>query len=138
MSDFPSHEAAALPVQLPGKLVGREAALAQVYGLLKKGEAVHLYGVPGVGKTALAATLASAYAQQPGGVLWLNVDNDSLESLLVRVGRAYDIEELMTGDNPIAHVGAVASELTQHKPLLVLDGSINAAIASRFITRCVE
>ncbi len=138
MSDLPSHEAATLPVQLPGKLVGREAALTQVYGQLKEGKAAHVYGVPGVGKTALAATLAGAYAQQPGGVLWLNVENDTFESLITRVGRAYSIDQIMTGDNPLAHVGAAAATLTQNKPLIVLDGSISAETASRFVSRLAE
>src|SRR5690606_36609442 len=100
MSEFKTydaviHEAASLPVMLPPRLIGREAALAQVYTHLKENRSVLVHGEPGVGKTALAATLASAYAQQPSGVLWLNVDEDPLESLLVRVGRAYNIEEVV-------------------------------------------
>ncbi|MBC8098446.1 MAG: tetratricopeptide repeat protein, partial [Armatimonadetes bacterium] len=90
------------------------------------------------GKTALAATLASAYAQQPSGVLWLNTEDDTLEALLVRVGRAYEITDITTTDNPTAMVGAVAATLTQHKPLLVLDGKLDAQIAAKFITRCAD
>jgi tetratricopeptide (TPR) repeat protein/energy-coupling factor transporter ATP-binding protein EcfA2 len=143
MSDFKTydavvHEAAALPVMLPPKLIGREAALAQVYAHLKENRAVLVHGNPGVGKTALAATLASAYAQQPSGVLWLNVDEDLLESLLVRVGRSYDLDDVVNSDNPTAMVGAVGAALTQHKPLLVLDGKIDAQVASKFISRCAD
>jgi tetratricopeptide (TPR) repeat protein len=143
MSDFKTydavvHEAAALPVMLPPKLIGREAALAQVYAHLKENRAVLVHGSPGVGKTALAATLASAYAQQPSGVLWLNVDEDPLESLLVRVGRSYDLDDVVNSDNPTAMVGAVGASLTQHKPLLVLDGKIDAQVASKFISRCAD
>ncbi|MBC8170927.1 MAG: AAA family ATPase, partial [Anaerolineae bacterium] len=143
MSDHPSHEApvreaAALPVMLPVKLIGRETALAQVYGQLKENRPVLVYGEPGVGKTALAATLASAYAQQPGGVLWLTVSDDSLESLIVRVGRAYDVTDITNADNPTAMVGAVAATLTQHKPLLVLDGKLDAQVAAKFVTRCAD
>jgi tetratricopeptide (TPR) repeat protein len=143
MSDFKTydavvHEAAALPVMLPPKLIGREAALAQVYAHLKENRAVLVHGNPGVGKTALAATLASAYAQQPSGVLWLNVDEDLLESLLVRVGRSYDLDDVINSDNPTAMVGAVGAALTQHKPLLVLDGKIDAQVASKFISRCAD
>ncbi len=136
--DSPVHEAAALPVTPPSKLLGRDAALAQIYPQLKQGRAVLVYGAPGVGKTALAAALATAYAQQPGGVLWLNVDNDTLESLIVRVGRAYHVTEILNADNPLAMVGAAANVLIQHKPLIVLDGRIGAQVAAKFISRCAD
>ena len=38
--EAPAHKAQALPVQLPGKLVGRDSTLAQVYGQLKANKAV--------------------------------------------------------------------------------------------------
>lgn len=143
MSEFTSHETAAhetaaLPVLPPARLVGRETVLAPVYAQLKAGKPVLVYGPAGIGKSALAATLANAYAQQPGGVLWFAVNNDSLESLLARVGRAYEITELMAADNPLALVGAVASTLTQHKPFIVLDGVLDAQVVSKFVTRCAD
>jgi len=143
MTDFKPHEAPvneaqALPVALPGKLVGRETALAQVYAQLKANNPVLVYGDAGTGKTALAATLASAYAQQPGGVLWMNVDNPRLEELLVRVGRAYKVNEITSSDNPIGMIGAVENTLKSQKPFIVIDGSIQAGVAARFISRCVD
>ncbi|MBC7871795.1 MAG: tetratricopeptide repeat protein [Chitinophagaceae bacterium] len=143
MTDFTPHEATArealaLPVMPPGRLVGRETALAQVYAQLKEGHAVLIHGTAGVGKTALAATLAGAYAQQPGGVLWFNVDNPRLEELLVRVGRAYNIPEIMNADNPLGMIAAVENTLKRSKPLIVIDGRISADVATRFITRCVD
>ncbi len=143
MTDFTPHEATArealaLPVMPPGRLIGRETALAQVYAQLKEGHAVLIHGTAGVGKTALAATLAGAYAQQPGGVLWFNVDNPRLEELLVRVGRAYNIPEIMNADNPLGMIAAVENTLKRSKPLIVIDGRISADVATRFITRCVD
>lgn len=143
MSDFSPHEAPvkearALPVPLPGKLAGRETALAQVYAQLKAGTPVLLYGVPGIGKTALAATLAGALTQQPGGVLWMNVDNPRLEELLVRVGRAYQVSEIMSSDNPLGMVGAVENTLKSSKPFIVIDGTVQPDVVSRFISRCVD
>ena len=93
MAEFTSHEAAAhkaqsLPVMLPNKLVGRDSTLAQVYASLKANKPVLVYGAAGMGKTALAATLASAYTELPGGALWFNVDNSPLDELIVRTGRA--------------------------------------------------
>jgi|FLYN01.1.fsa_nt_gi tetratricopeptide (TPR) repeat protein len=141
MADTTSHEAAAhaaqaLPVMLPPKLVGRDATLAQVYTHLKANKPVLVFGPAGIGKTALAATLASAYSELPGGVLWLNVNNSPLEELLVRVGRAYDVSEITSSDNPLGMIGAVANTLTQHKPLVVLDGELNEGVAEDFLTRC--
>jgi len=143
MSDFtpheaPIHEAAQLPVPVPPRLVGRDSALAQVYTQLKENHPVLLHGPSGVGKTALAATLASAYAQQPGGVLWLKVDEPRLEELLVRIGRAYQISEIGTTENPLSMIGAIENVLRSNKPLIVLDGTINADVISRFISRCVH
>ncbi len=143
MADLTSHEAAAhnaqaLPVTLPPKLVGRDTTLAQVYTHLKANKPALIFGPAGIGKTALAATLASAYTELPGGVLWLNVNNSPLEELLVRVGRAYGVAEITGSDNPLGMIGAVASTLTQHKPLVVLDGELNEGVAEDFITRCAN
>lgn len=133
--EAPAHQALALPVALPGKIAGREALLAQVYSHLKGNKAVLLHGAPGMGKTAVAATLASAYTELPGGALWLNVNDPALEQLIVRVGRAYDVPEIKTAQNPLGMVAGAASSLTAGKPLLVLDGKPGAA-AAEFITRC--
>lgn len=143
MADPISHEAPArkgldLPVMLPGKLIGRDDTLRRVYAQLKDNKAALIFGVPGIGKTALVATLANAYTELSGGVLWLPVDNTSFSELLVRVGRAYNVTELVTTDNPLALVGAAASTLSQHKPLIVFDGKPDAAATNEFITRCAE
>ncbi|MBZ0290298.1 MAG: hypothetical protein K8I30_21920, partial [Anaerolineae bacterium] len=73
--EAPAHEAASLPVMIPSKLVGRDALLGRIYTRLRENQPVQINGVPGIGKTALAATLAAAYTEQPGGVLWLAVND---------------------------------------------------------------
>ncbi len=144
MADLTSHEAAAheshaLPVMLPpGKLVGRDAILAQVYSHLKENKAVLVYGASGIGKTALAATLARAYTELPGGVLWLNVDDTPFPELLARIGRAYNIKELATSDNPISLVASAINTLVANKPLVVLDGRVNTQAASELAMRCAD
>ncbi len=143
MSEFKPHEAPvneaqALPVALPGKLVGRETVLAQVYAQLKSNNPVLVHGPVGSGKTALAATLASAYAQQPGGVLWMNVTYPALEELLVRVGRAYQLESVTGTENPLNAIDTVSKTLSARKPFIVIDGAVQGDVASRFISRCVN
>jgi tetratricopeptide (TPR) repeat protein len=136
--EAPAHDAASLPVMLPGKLVGRDAVLTQIYARLKENRAVLIHGSAGIGKTALAAMLASAYTDLPGGVLWLHVHNAALPELLVQIGRAYGDMEIANTETPLGMVGAVANLLTRHKPLVVLDGKFDAATAEGFISRCAE
>jgi tetratricopeptide (TPR) repeat protein/energy-coupling factor transporter ATP-binding protein EcfA2 len=141
MAEFTSHEAAAhqpqaLPVMLPAKLVGRDTTLAQIYTHLKASKPVMITGAAGIGKTALAATLASAYTELPGGTLWLNVDDTPLEELIIRVGRAYNVLEIAASSSPLAMVGAVANTFSAHKPLLVLDGHHSPKALNEFVTRC--
>lgn len=143
MAEFTSHEAAAhkaqsLPVMLPNKLVGRDSTLAQVYASLKANKPVLVYGAAGMGKTALAATLASAYTELPGGALWFNVDNSPLDELIVRTGRAYHVLEIAASSNPMGMVGAVASTFASHKPLIVLDGKHDLKATLDFVSKCAE
>src|SRR3990172_7405883 len=136
--EAPAREAQALPVMHPGRPVGRDESLKQIYTHLKNNQPVLLHGEAGIGKTALAAALASAYTGQPGGVLWLNVDNTSLPELMARIGRAYEVEDITVSDNPLGKIGAVASTLTQNKPLVVLDGPLDAMVANQFIVKCAD
>ena len=136
--EAPSREPQTLPVMLPGKLVGRDVILARVYAQLKENKPVLVFGTPGIGKTALAATLASAYTELPGGVLWINVEHATFPELLAQVGRAYGVAELTTTDNPASLVGAAAATLSQNKPLIVVDGKPDAQALTDFITRCAD
>ncbi|HKI68244.1 MAG TPA: AAA family ATPase, partial [Verrucomicrobiae bacterium] len=143
MADFIPHEAPAdevrgLPVMIPPKLVGRDQPLAAIYSHLKENKAVLVHGASGVGKTALAATLASAYTQQPGGVLWLQGHGDSLDALVVRIGRAFQDEDVTNTETPGAMIGAVTSVLAQSKPLIVLDGDYDAQTLLNFVSKCAD
>ena len=88
-----AHEAKQLPVPPPSKLIGLDITLGRIYAQLKESKAVLVTGPAGIGKSALAATLASAYAERPGGVLYLVCDSDTFSELIVRVGRALRITE---------------------------------------------
>ena len=69
MADFTPHEAPArdlseLPVMHPGQTSGRDGILKEMYETVKTNQPVWVHGDHGMGKTTLAAALASAYAQQ--------------------------------------------------------------------------
>jgi tetratricopeptide (TPR) repeat protein len=141
MPDFTYYEAPArsardLPQKVPGKLHGRDALMAQVYGVLKSNKPVGLYGPAGVGKTSIALMLASAYSELAGGALWLRVENAPLEELIARVGRAYFDDEITSAEQPLGMIGAVTTTLSSQKPLIVLDGNHNLNATSQFISRC--
>jgi tetratricopeptide (TPR) repeat protein/energy-coupling factor transporter ATP-binding protein EcfA2 len=141
MATFTPHEAPAkdinaLPLPRPERPVGRDEVLKEVYGLVRANTPVLLHGAPGMGKTSLAAALAAAYTQQPGGVLWLNDDTQPLSSLLVRIGRAYNNREISNSDQPGGTVGAVAALLAQHKPFIVLDNIADAFVMQQFVEKC--
>lgn len=136
--EAPVHDPQSLPVHVPPKLIGREVLLAKIYGDLKKDDAVLLYGETGVGKTALAATLASAYSELAGGVLWLNTLDDSLNTLVARVARAYKRPDIANHDNPSSLSSTIEGLLAERKPLIVLDGVPDLDAAKEFVKRCAS
>jgi len=126
MNPFTPHEAPAtdlssLPLQHPGRPIGRDSALRDAYTVLQSSAPLVLLGTSGVGKTALAAALAAAYTQKPGGVLWLNADGPSLNDLLSQVGRAYRAPDITNTDQLGAMMSGVQTLLSRHQPLIVLD-----------------
>jgi tetratricopeptide (TPR) repeat protein/energy-coupling factor transporter ATP-binding protein EcfA2 len=136
-----AHEALSLPVMLPAKLIGREVTLRRVITQLSENKATLLHGLPGVGKTALAATLAAAFTtEHPGGVLWINVDDYTLAELVSRAGRAYRVQEIMGAENPAspAAINALTTTLANQRPLLVLDGRHNPQATLEFVNRCAS
>jgi len=142
MPELKPHEAPVsaigdLPVMHPGRPIGRDDLLKQILGALRQNTPIVLHGTSGIGKTTVAVTIASAYAQQPEQtVLWLNVNNPPLVELMARIGRAYGDSDISTSQNPLSKVGAVATLLSQNKPLLVLDGNVSEQVLTQFIDRC--
>ena len=127
-----------LLVHPPDQLFGRDADMAAVHLALKAGAAVLLHGMPGAGKTALAAALAAGYAELPGGVLWLDVSGDSLRALLSRTGRALAVDVTQAGDDLDAQAALLAGPLKEKHPLIVLDGRVDLAGARDYVRSCAN
>jgi tetratricopeptide (TPR) repeat protein len=136
----PIHDVKLLPIQPPAQVIGRNRELASMHVALKVGSSVFLSGEPGIGKTALAAILATAYiASHPSGVLWFNIIEDDFVALIGRIGRAYGLSAL-TGSNedPSSNFDMVQAVLEQNRPLIVLDGIIDIEATRDFVRQCAS
>lgn len=136
--ETPAQDVKALPLQHPGRPVGRDDLIKDIYTHLQSGQAVLLHGASGNGKTTLAATLAAAFIKQPGGVLWLASGSHPLPALLVQVGRALGISDITTSEQPAARIGTLATALTQRKPFIVLDNVTDALAPQQFIEKAAD
>jgi tetratricopeptide (TPR) repeat protein len=76
---------------LPARLVGRDALVERVQTLLSEGTNVLLQGFGGMGKSALAATLAANWLDDGNGdVLWLRAGSEDAETLAEALARPFD------------------------------------------------
>ncbi|MBN1285882.1 MAG: tetratricopeptide repeat protein [Anaerolineae bacterium] len=126
-----------LPVRPPDQLIGRSDERAQLNQLLQEQKAVLLTGVDGIGKTALAATIAAEWIRLRGkSVLWVNADADDLAGLCDRVARAYgelDVPYLL---DVRAKTDIIRDILIDQEPLVVLDNLCNPKAARDFVRWC--
>jgi serine/threonine protein kinase/tetratricopeptide (TPR) repeat protein len=106
------------------KLIGRNSLLADVQTLLDQDERVLLQGIGGIGKTALAAEVASTRLQAgKGPVLWLRVGSDDAAGLMLALTRALDPRVVMRSDaNPQAIRKLLHARAVQ---MIVLDDARN-------------
>lgn len=127
-----------LPVRPPVEFVGRDADSDAIHKSLKIGTTVLLHGAAGIGKSALAASLAAGYAELPGGVLWLDVAQDTIRSLVTRVARAYGLDVPTFEDDLTETAEAVQAMLGAQRPLVVMDGYLDAKAAREFVRECAS
>jgi tetratricopeptide (TPR) repeat protein len=140
---FPPHrepirDARLLPIHAPAQIVGRNRELAALNAHLKQGGCALLTGADGLGKTALAAVLATAYSRaQRGGVLWLDVVEDDASYLMARLGRAYGVDTYPTSAQGREQAAdRLRAVLTAEKPLIVLDGRLYLAAVAEVLATC--
>lgn len=121
-----------LPIKPPEKLFGRDDLLQQANAMLDEGQPLLLYGPAGMGKTALAATVARDRfeADQHSGVLWLTAGrNAGLDALLNGIAIAFEkgdeLAKLTEQQDRLTFVRQLVSSLTTRQdprpPLVVID-----------------
>lgn len=121
-----------LPVQPPPNMVGRAALFNDLNRLLAPDQAVFLYGIAGMGKRALAATLAANRLQTWQPVLWLTAARDNLQTLANQVLRAYKVQATGNVDELVVNV------LQQHTPTIIINGIASHEIAAQFIRKYAD
>lgn len=133
----PIRDVRLLPVHAPAKLLGRNRELAAIHAEIKAGGSVLISGGAGVGKSALAAVMATAFAPQQGGVVWLNIVEDDTAYLAARVGRAYGVDTYSAPGESWTRRAVIVNELLRKEhPLIILDGIADLGEANAFIEQC--
>lgn len=115
---------------LPEKLFGRDSLLKEIDEKLKAKKQVLLQGFGGTGKTALAASFAKLWLEQTGAKLaWLQAGDDSFETLLGTICRAFHAQEqLAHTDNK-----SLLKDLLRDLDLFILDDAWNSYALSKLL-----
>jgi tetratricopeptide (TPR) repeat protein len=130
---------ATMAEDIPGRpetLVGRDALVAEVNGLLDKGKRVLLQGFGGMGKTALAAHIAAnRINDKKGAVLWLRAGTEDRDSLLTALVRPFNAQQnVLSETSPAAQARAVRLILAAHNvSLIVLDDVWNGRALTQLL-----
>lgn len=114
-------------IDRPRQLFGRDELLLEVETLLDKGERVLLQGFGGMGKTALAATVAGEWIRAgKGAVLWLKTGSASVTALFESLARPFNAQQTIASQQGDAKIQAVRQLLhSSGVKLLVLDDCWN-------------
>jgi tetratricopeptide (TPR) repeat protein len=115
-----------LPARAPDILFGRDELCKDVQGDLMMDGPVLLHGVGGIGKTALAATIAQQWLadERSPGVLWLTVGTADLTGILTGIGSAFGAEggrAIAAAPDDAAKLGVARALIGRVQPLVVLD-----------------
>lgn len=118
----------------PKKLIGRDDLASEISELLAENSHVLLRGFGGMGKSALAATVAAQYVSEgKGAVLWLKAGAVEADTLFEAIGRAFGVQQTIASTSGDERVQAVRRILAEAKVLLVLDDVWNGTALARIV-----
>ncbi len=119
----------------PEKLIGRDELLKEVEGELKVKERILLHGFGGMGKTALAATIAARHLKDANTkVLWLQAGDDDPYTLFDAISLVFDAKQRVSQAKNIDKGKLIHDLFTKYSiSLLILDDVWNAYALSKII-----
>ncbi len=120
-ADVPELDAIPAP---PRHAVPRTAMLAELRERVASDRAVAVLGLPGMGKTTLAAALAREHRPEP--VCWLTLSagvSTSMDALLSRLGRALGVEEPSPAPPVETRLERFGAAIAARPLLVCLDGA---------------
>ena len=120
------------PFQIPNQIayfIGREKIIEKIRKLLTHGNIVHIYGSPGVGKSALAIQLGHLMKNvYTDGILWYRLDTSDAMDILLSIAFSFGEDVGNIQDKEI-RASYVRSLLSKKKVLLLFDNAeINTEI----------
>ncbi len=120
---------------LPQKLIGRDELVANVEQLLEDQARVLLHGFGGMGKTALAATVAANWLDDDrGSVLWLRAGSEDGDTLLEALARPFERANEVASASGNARLKVIRRILADNEiTLLVLDDVWNGTALSQLM-----
>jgi tetratricopeptide (TPR) repeat protein len=121
-----------LPMPLFDEIEGRDDLVATATSHLESGQGILLYGMGGIGKTALSTVIAKRHLSEDRSVLWVNVGSARLETLLNAIGQEIEREldkekQFNQAETTTQKSEYIAEWLRKEQPLLVLDDAWNPA-----------
>lgn len=122
---------------------GRETELKDLSDWIRdRGRLLCLHGLPGVGKTWLAAKLATDSAAQFQQVIYLDLQDFATHQTLTAIHLAAELLQRLSGsvtalnESLAIHTAALNQALTQCKSLIILDGTEVFCQAGEFSGTC--
>ena len=120
--------------ELPRRFVGREDLIEDVQELLDDNEHILLHGFGGMGKSALAATIAAQRIDENKGiVIWIRMGAAEADSVFEAIGHAFGQSQQIASVTGVARNQAIRHLLTENKGLLVLDDVWNGNALSQVV-----
>ncbi len=109
-------------IEQPRRLVGRDDLVKRVQIWLDQGERVLLHGLGGIGKTAMAASVAADYiACGKGAVMWVQLGRQDADTLFEAVAHVLGQHQKIAGKQGEDRIAAMRELLLEQKALLVID-----------------